>query len=176
MTYTLINLVFLVPTLVLAVVGWRSGRVSRSALALTAIVMIALTIVFDNLMIRVGLFTYAEDLISGIMIGAMPVEDLAYTVFAVLALPALWELLGRRRTSAVRSDTVGSGAVRVDTARADEARVDEARVDEARADKAPSDSAQHDPARHNPTQQISAQQNSTQYDPQSDREDDQRAP
>lgn len=176
MTYTLINLVFLVPTLVLAVVGWRSGRVSRSALALTAIVMIALTIVFDNLMIRVGLFTYAEDLISGIMIGAMPVEDLAYTVFAVLALPALWELLGRRRTSAVRSDAVGSGAVRVDTARADEARVDEARVDEARADKAPSDSAQHDPARHNPTQQISAQQNSTQYDPQSDREDDQRAP
>lgn len=166
MTYTLINLVFLVPTLVLAVVGWRSGRVSRSALALTAIVMIALTIVFDNLMIRVGLFTYAEDLISGIMIGAMPVEDLAYTVFAVLALPALWELLGRRRTSAVRSDAVGSGAVRVDTARADEAR----------ADKAPSDSAQHDPARHNPTQQISAQQNSTQYDPQSDREDDQRAP
>ena len=176
MTYTLINLVFLMPTLVLAVVGWRSGRVSRSALALTAIVMIALTIVFDNLMIRVGLFTYAEDLISGIMIGAMPVEDLAYTVFAVLALPALWELLGRRRTSAVRSDAVGSGAVRVDTARADEARVDEARVDEARADKAPSDSAQHDPARHNPTQQISAQQNSTQYDPQSDREDDQRAP
>ena len=176
MTYTLINLVFLVPTLVLAVVGWRSGRVSRSALALTAIVMIALTIVFDNLMIRVGLFTYAEDLISGIMIGAMPVEDLAYTVFAVLALPALWELLGRRRTSAVRSDAVGSGAVRVDTARADEARVDEARVDEARADKAPSDSAQHDPARHNPTQQISAQQNSTQYDPQSDRGDDQRAP
>lgn len=176
MTYTLINLVFLVPTLVLAVVGWRSGRVSRSALALTAIVMIALTIVFDNLMISVGLFTYAEDLISGIMIGAMPVEDLAYTVFAVLALPALWELLGRRRTSAVRSDAVGSGAVRVDTARADEARVDEARVDEARADKAPSDSAQHDPARHNPTQQISAQQNSTQYDPQSDRGDDQRAP
>ncbi|MGW9826526.1 lycopene cyclase domain-containing protein [Brevibacterium pityocampae] len=176
MTYTLINLVFLMPTLVLAVVGWRSGRVSRSALALTAIVMIALTIVFDNLMIRVGLFTYAEDLISGIMIGAMPVEDLAYTVFAVLALPALWELLGRRRTSAVRSDAVGSGAVRVDTARADEARVDEARVDEARADKAPSDSAQHDPARHNPTQQISAQQNSTQYDPQSDRGDDQRAP
>lgn len=159
MTYTLINLVFLVPALVLAVVGWRSGRVSRSALALTAIAMIALTIVFDNLMISVGLFTYAEDLISGIMIGAMPVEDLAYTVFAVLALPALWELLGRRRTSAVRSgavgsDAVGSAAVRVDTAR----------IDEARVDAAPSDSAQHDPAQHDPVLHDSAQHDSAQHD------------
>ena len=79
----------LVPALVLAALGWRSGRVSRTALALTAVVMIGLTIVFDNLMISVGLFTYAEDLISGIVLGVMPIEDLAYTVFAVLALPAL---------------------------------------------------------------------------------------
>ncbi|GEM_PF-101922 len=181
MTYTLINLVFLVPTLVLAVVGWRSGRVSRSALALTAIVMIALTIVFDNLMISVGLFTYAEDLISGIMIGAMPVEDLAYTVFAVLALPALWELLGRRRTSAVRSDAVGSDAVGSVAVR-----VDTARIDEARVDAAPSDSAQHDPAQHDPVlhdsaqhdsaQQNVAHQNSARHDPQSDRGGDHRAP
>lgn len=106
MTYTLINLVFLVPAVVLALVAWRARGVSRPALLVTAVVMIALTIVFDNLMIQVGLFTYAEAQISGIMLGAMPVEDLSYTVFAVLALPALWELLDRRGASG----TEGSGA------------------------------------------------------------------
>lgn len=128
MTYTLINLVFLVPALVLAALGWRSGRVSRTALALTAVVMIGLTIVFDNLMISVGLFTYAEDLISGIVLGVMPIEDLAYTVFAVLALPALWELLGRRRISA------GSGATPADP-----------RADGSRNDARRTGGLQHDP-------------------------------
>lgn len=97
MTYTLVNLVFLVPALVIAALAWRSGALSRIALLVTAGAMIALTIVFDNLMIGIDLFSYAEDRISGVMIGLMPIEDLAYTVVAVLLLPALWELLGRRR-------------------------------------------------------------------------------
>lgn len=74
-------------------------RLHRAALLLTAIVLLTLTAVFDNIMIGVGLVDYGDAQISGIRLGIMPIEDFAYTVFAVLALPALWTLLGARRGS-----------------------------------------------------------------------------
>lgn len=100
MTYSIINSVFLLAAAVLLVLGLRlrgARRMSRAALLITAVLMIILTIVFDNLMIAVGFVVYGAEQASGLMIGRMPVEDLAYTVFAVAALPALWELLGGRR-------------------------------------------------------------------------------
>lgn len=114
MTYTLVNLVFLVPALTIAALAWRSGALSRIVLLVTAGAMIALTIVFDNLMIGIDLFSYAEDRISGVMIGLMPIEDLAYTVVAVLLLPALWELLGRRRRPESEVGALPDSAVRRD--------------------------------------------------------------
>ncbi|MCC9203882.1 lycopene cyclase domain-containing protein [Arthrobacter sp. zg-Y769] len=67
-----------------------------AAAAVTAVVLLALTAVFDNLMIRVGLFWYNEDRISGAFAGAAPLEDFAYPLAAVLLLPALWVLLPGR--------------------------------------------------------------------------------
>ncbi|MCQ9386545.1 lycopene cyclase domain-containing protein [Brevibacterium moorei] len=100
MTYTLINLVFLVPAAIVFGVALRRGRQSRRgglswrAGLSAAAILFALTIVFDNIMILVGLMEYSSAHSSGARIGLMPVEDLAYSLFAALALPALWSLLG----------------------------------------------------------------------------------
>lgn len=60
---------------------------------LAAVVLLVLTAVFDNVMIAVGLFSYAEDVISGVRIGLAPIEDFAYPVAGALLLPSLWVLL-----------------------------------------------------------------------------------
>lgn len=115
MTYLILNAVFLAAAFVVLVVALRSRapRLHRGALVVTAAVLLTLTAVFDNIMIGVGLVAYGDAQISGLRLGIMPVEDFAYTVFAVLVLPALWTLLGRRsgtRRGALREDSPGPGA------------------------------------------------------------------
>lgn len=120
MTYWLLNAVFLSAAVVVLVLALRSRRTRRSphtrlhrtALLLTATVLLTLTAVFDNIMIGVGLVDYGDAQISGIRLGIMPIEDFAYTVFAVLALPALWTLLGARRGGRTAERTArGRGAM-----------------------------------------------------------------
>ncbi|GGC07039.1 lycopene cyclase domain-containing protein [Cellulomonas carbonis] len=108
MTYALLNVPFLLGAVaVLAVARRRTGRPAWGPLAVTAAVMLALTAVFDNVMIRVGLVAYDDAQRLGPQVGVAPVEDFAYTVLAVLLLPALWVLLGRRRRAA-DDDAAGS--------------------------------------------------------------------
>ncbi len=112
MTYSLLNSVFLAVALVffvasMAVIGVQMRRrgqrsTSRSArrpnllvkYALTLLVLLVFTAVFDNLIIGAGIVAYDPAKISGIMIGIAPIEDFAYTVAAVLVLPTLWGVLG----------------------------------------------------------------------------------
>ncbi|MEK6311647.1 MAG: lycopene cyclase domain-containing protein [Curtobacterium sp.] len=78
--------------------GRRSGHGRRTALVsglVTAGVLLVMTIVFDNVIVTLRVVAYDPSLISGAKIGAIPVEDLAYSVGAVLLLPALWVLLDR---------------------------------------------------------------------------------
>jgi len=77
--------------------GAHRGTVRPRDVAVGAAALLVLTAVFDNVMIGVGLFSYAEERISGLRIGAAPLEDFAYPVAAVLLLPALWTLLGGER-------------------------------------------------------------------------------
>ncbi|WP_144276260.1 lycopene cyclase domain-containing protein [Demequina sp. NBRC 110053] len=72
-------------------------RLPFRPLALTALCLIALTVVFDNLIVGLGIVDYDESLISGVLMPVAPIEDLAYTLGAVMLVPTLWELLGRRR-------------------------------------------------------------------------------
>jgi lycopene cyclase domain-containing protein len=62
--------------------------------AITLVVLLAFTAVFDNLIIGAGIVAYDPAKISGIYIGIAPIEDFAYSVAAVLVLPTLWGLLG----------------------------------------------------------------------------------
>ena len=97
MTYWLINLPFLVVAAL--VLGAALGRgVAPRALpwVISATAMMMLTAVFDNAIIGTGLVAYDSELLSGVMVGLAPVEDFAYTVAALMMIPALWHLLEPR--------------------------------------------------------------------------------
>lgn len=95
----------------------RDGRLPAAtapALLLTMLVVGLLTAVFDNLMIRWGLFHYAPEALSGWALGLAPVEDFSYPLAGALLLPALWLLLargGRARQEAFAQFVVASRPV-----------------------------------------------------------------
>ncbi len=95
MTYPLIVLPFVVATIALTLATARRPGFARRmrSCALTAVVLVALTLVFDNVMIAVDLFTYPVEHLSGIRIGLAPIEDFAYPLCAAFLVPALFELL-----------------------------------------------------------------------------------
>lgn len=97
MTYAVLLLPFLAVAVALAVLGLRRGRRTWAALALGGAAVLALTLVFDSLMIAADLFRYDDAKLLGIEIGLIPLEDLAYALVAVLAVAGLWRLLPARR-------------------------------------------------------------------------------
>lgn len=102
MTYALLNTVFLGLALWAAVIaavissrrGAKVGATVFSALGLTLVLMLITTAIFDNVIIGVGLVAYDPSTLTGIFIGLAPQEDFAYTLAAVIILPALWTALG----------------------------------------------------------------------------------
>lgn len=97
MTYGVLNLIFLGVVLLVVLAAAVTRRSPKwRAVGLTAVVLLLMTAVFDNLMISSGLVAYDAELLSGVMIGVAPIEDFAYTVAAVLILPSVWSLTQRR--------------------------------------------------------------------------------
>jgi len=103
MTYGMLSLGFLAIAIVvllaaLARAGDRRALIARwrVPVAIAALALLILTVVFDNLMIAAGLMRYAGPDVSGPAIGLMPALDLAYPLAAVILLPALWLLFRRR--------------------------------------------------------------------------------
>ena len=80
----------------------RGHRIPLRPTVLAGAALVVLTLVFDNLMIAAGLFTYADAHISGVRIGLVPLEDLSYPLALAIALPGVWQLIppGRRRDEA----------------------------------------------------------------------------
>jgi lycopene cyclase domain-containing protein len=100
MSYVLLVAGLLVVAIVLRLAGGavarrRGHRIPLGPTLLAGVVLIALTIVFDNLMIAAGLFTYADTHISGLRIGLVPLEDLSYPLALTIALPGVWQLIPR---------------------------------------------------------------------------------
>jgi lycopene cyclase domain-containing protein len=97
MTYWLINIPFLlVAALVLGVALGRKASPRALPWLISAVVMMALTAIFDNAIIGSGLVAYDPELLSGVMVGVAPLEDFSYTLAALMMIPALWHLLERR--------------------------------------------------------------------------------
>ena len=103
MTNAVLNLCVLV---VLGVVfGPRLRGLHRGPLAWTALVMIVMTMVFDSVMIGIGLCAYAPDKILGVYVIGAPIEDFAYALAALVLMPALWTMLGERSQRSVAAPT-----------------------------------------------------------------------
>ncbi|MGH3704996.1 MAG: lycopene cyclase domain-containing protein [Agromyces sp.] len=97
MTHLLLSAAFLAVAAVVAAIGWRRApRGHGRAVAISALVLVLLTIAFDSIMIATGLFDYADAHIWGVRLGLAPVEDLAYPIAGVLLLSGLWNLMGER--------------------------------------------------------------------------------
>jgi len=99
MTYAGLAAVFLALSallLLVAAVRCRPGRAWWLSTLLTAGTLFVLTVVFDSLMILADLFRYGEGADPAFLLWKAPVEDLAWPLAAVLALPALWLLLTDR--------------------------------------------------------------------------------
>ncbi|WP_439693595.1 lycopene cyclase domain-containing protein [Curtobacterium sp. SP.BCo] len=74
----------------------RTGRRVALVTALAAgVALLVMTIVFDNVIVGLRIVAYDPALISGAKIGAIPVEDLAYAIAAIVLLPSLWVLFDR---------------------------------------------------------------------------------
>lgn len=99
MTYALLTLPFLALTLAVTLASAVRPRFGRrmAASAVTATVLIALTAVFDSLMIALGLFGYPAEHLTGIRIGLAPIEDFAYPLCAAFLVPAVLALADRKR-------------------------------------------------------------------------------
>lgn len=96
MTYLYLALAFIAVAGAVALALRRhTGGPSFAAVGATVLVLVVMTVVFDNLMIAAGLVDYADEHLMGLLVGRAPVEDLSYPIAGALLLPALWHLLGR---------------------------------------------------------------------------------
>jgi lycopene cyclase domain-containing protein len=97
-TYLLLDLAFLGTVGLVALATWLSRRMPAWRLvAFTAIPLLVMTAIFDNVLVGVHIVSYDPELITGAVIGVAPVEDFSYAIAAVVLLPCLWALLAPRR-------------------------------------------------------------------------------
>ncbi|GAA2176124.1 lycopene cyclase domain-containing protein [Agrococcus versicolor] len=112
MTYALLVVVFGAVSLVLLLVARRRmERGTLRAMLAAFVVLVALTVVFDSLMIAADLFSYGTDHLSGIYLWLAPLEDLSYPAVALAVVVAAWSLVPAR-PSRVTRPAAASGSAR----------------------------------------------------------------
>ncbi|KQS09258.1 hypothetical protein ASG04_10385 [Curtobacterium sp. Leaf183] len=108
-TYALLAVPFIVVAVLAAVAagiiasrraGSRGRAVSGRRIAMVSgivagVALLVMTVVFNNVIVTLGIVAYDPARISGVRIGAFPIEDLAYAIAAAFLLPALWVLFDR---------------------------------------------------------------------------------
>lgn len=100
MTYVTLSVAVLAAMALLCVPTLR--RLPFRPLVLTAIALVALTAVFDNVIVGLDIVAYDATKILGLLVPLAPIEDFAYAIGAVLLVPAVWTLLGGRNASETR--------------------------------------------------------------------------
>lgn len=86
-TYLILNSVFVAIVLLLL---QRSLRRPSSSWWVTLFGVLLLTLIFDNIMIMAGLFSYHPEKILQLMLGFAPIEDFFYAVLACVLVPTFW--------------------------------------------------------------------------------------
>jgi small toxic polypeptide LdrA/B/C/D len=105
-SYLAFSLLFVAVAAVPAVVALSihaTGQGWGRAVLLAMAALVVLTIVFDSLMVSVGLFHYDPTRALGVDVWLAPVEDLTWPVASAVLLPSMWALSGRVRSREGRS-------------------------------------------------------------------------
>ncbi|AMM30823.1 hypothetical protein SA2016_0118 [Sinomonas atrocyanea] len=100
MSYLVVDLVFLALAAALAALLSRRARRrpgTWAAVLAGGAVLLVLTAVFDNGIIILGLYGYTPSALSGLFLGAMPIEDFGYPLAAAVLVPLLWRALTARQ-------------------------------------------------------------------------------
>jgi lycopene cyclase domain-containing protein len=63
--------------------------------AITLIVILCLTAVFDSLIVGLHIVAYDSTKILGFYVGNAPIEDFFYALLAVCIVPTIWHILER---------------------------------------------------------------------------------
>lgn len=93
-TYIVLNLV----VLTLAYIALRPKRLFSKPRLFTLVFILLLTLIFDNVMIGMNLFSYNEAKIVGVFLGNAPIEDFFYAILAVMIVPELWERFAKKES------------------------------------------------------------------------------
>jgi len=76
--------------------SWRwIPRRSGKALLVTLLVVLFLSLVFDNIIVALGIVDYDASKILGLRTPIAPIEDYGYAVFGTVLVPAVWRFLAR---------------------------------------------------------------------------------
>ena len=62
----------------------------------TIITMLVVTLIFDNIIIGLGIVDYDISKLSGLYLGLAPIEDFAYTVVSVITVASIWHKVSGR--------------------------------------------------------------------------------
>lgn len=93
MTYGELNFIFLA---IAGIATWiLKSKFRCFTTPIVMLPMLLLTALFDNFIILSGIVDYDDSKLLGINIIAVPIEDFAYTVVAVLLVPAIWKAVNK---------------------------------------------------------------------------------
>lgn len=95
MTYVVLSVSVLALLALITIPTLR--RLSQRPVLLAALALIALTAVFDNVIVGLGIVAYDDALTSQVRLWHAPIEDFAYALGAAMLIPALWMWLGKTR-------------------------------------------------------------------------------
>jgi len=95
MNYLALNVVFMLMAFVILNVIVRKSP--WMLIGWTLLAMVLVTLVFDNVIVAMGIVDYDLKKISGVLLGLVPIEDFAYTIVSVLAVSSIWHLMTRKK-------------------------------------------------------------------------------
>lgn len=98
-TYLLLNLFFM-----LSLILFLPKNLSKPSKAfwLTMVIVLALTAVFDPLIIALDIVGYDTEKLLGLFIFGAPIEDFFYAIYAVCVVTLVWNKLGERHATDTR--------------------------------------------------------------------------
>jgi lycopene cyclase domain-containing protein len=95
MNYLALNVVFMLIAFVILNVVVRKSP--WKLIGWTLLSMVLVTLIFDNVIVALGIVDYDSNKISGLVLGLVPIEDFAYTIVSVLAVSSIWHLMTRKK-------------------------------------------------------------------------------
>jgi lycopene cyclase domain-containing protein len=76
--------------------GFRNGRAVWTAIAVHIFLAVAYTTPWDNYLVATGVWYYNPDLVTGIVIGYVPIEEYTFFVVETILSGLWWWFLARR--------------------------------------------------------------------------------